>query len=96
MSSSPWTTYLHESSRPLASLFFVAPLLVAYEGGVVVLGGSAIRNGVDVWLRSGLDQIGFGQYFLLPMLTCGILLAWHHVRKEAWRVEWGVCYGMLI
>lgn len=95
-SASNWSNYFQESSRPLASLFFVAPLLVAYEGGVMILGGSAIRNGVDVWLRTALDRIGFGQYFLLPLLTVAILLAWHHMRRETWQVDWGVCYGMLL
>ncbi len=90
-----WSNYLKESSRPLASLLFVAPLLLAYEGGVLLLGSGAVRNGADVWLRHWLDQIGFSQYFLLPMLTCGLLLAWHHTRRETWQVDWSVCYGML-
>ena len=79
----------------MASLFFVAPMLLAYEAGVLVLGPQAVRNGADVWLRGLLDQIGFGQYFLLPLLTCSLLLAWHHTRRERWNVDWSVCYGML-
>jgi membrane protease YdiL (CAAX protease family) len=79
--------YWYGSTRPLASLLVVTPLLVAYEAGVLVLGTGAIRNGADVWLRRLLDLAGFGQYFLLPALTCGILLAWHHARRDAWRVD---------
>jgi len=80
-----WAQYLQQSVRPLASLAFVLPLMVVYEVGVLVLGPEAIRNGADVVMRQLLDLSGFGQYFLLPVATCIILLAWHHVRREPWR-----------
>lgn len=86
--------YLRQSSRPLVSLAFVLPLLVLYEGGVVVLGPQAVRNGADVWLRQLLDLTGFGQYFLLPALTIGLLLAWHHVTHDRWQVSAAVVYVM--
>ncbi len=88
--------YLRESRRPLASLAFVVPLLVLYEGGILILGPQAVRNGADVWLREFLDALGFSQYLLLPALTVGLLLAWHHVRRETWQVSAGVVYGMLL
>jgi membrane protease YdiL (CAAX protease family) len=88
--------YWSESSRPLVSLAFVAPMLVTYEVGLLLLGGPAIRSGVDVWLRRFLNFAGLEQYFLLPILTCGILLAWHHVKGEPWKVGWLVLYGMFL
>jgi hypothetical protein len=78
--------YWRESARPLVSLVFIAPLLAIYEGGTLWLGSAAARNGADFWLRSLLDLIGFGQYFLLPALACGLLLAWHHARRESWQL----------
>lgn len=81
------TGYWAESARPWVSLLFVIPMLMIYELGVLALGPSAIRNGVDVWLRQFLIVLGFGQYFLLPLLTCGILLAWHHLREHPWGVS---------
>jgi len=86
--------YFRESRRPLVSLAFVAPLLIAYEGGVIALGHDAVRNGVDVWLRGILDTIGFGHYFLLPVLTVALLLAWHHATRDRWQVSALVLYGM--
>lgn len=86
--------YLRQSRRPLVSLAFVVPLLLLYEGGVVILGPQAVRNGADVWLRQFLDTLGFSQYFLLPALTVGLLLAWHHVAHERWQVSAGVLYVM--
>lgn len=86
--------YWHESARPLVALAFIAPMLMAYEGGVLLMGTSAPRNGADVWLRQWLDWMGFGQYFLLPLAACGILLAWHHTTHEPWRLRPGVLAGM--
>jgi len=94
-SPSSQSTYWHESSRPLTSLIFILPMLVFYEGGVLILGPQAIRNGADVWLRQLLDLMGLGQYFMLPVLACGLLLAWHHMVRKPWRLNWTVLYGML-
>jgi hypothetical protein len=91
-----WPGYRRESARPLASLIFVAPMLLFYEVGVILLGPQALRNAADVWLRELLDTLGFSQYFLLPILTCGVLLAWHHASHQPWRVRGSVCYGMLL
>lgn len=88
--------YLVESRQPLASLLFVAPLLATYEAGLIVFGPAAVRNGAEVWLRYLLDVIGFGQYFLLPVLTVGILLAWHHTTHHPWRPSRGLFYAMAV
>lgn len=88
--------YWHQSRRPLAALAFSLPLLVAYEAGVLLLGTQAVRNGADVWLRQFLDEMGFGHYFLLPVLTVAFLLAWHHLTRDRWRVSAGVLYGMAL
>jgi len=90
------SSYWAESRRPLASLVFIAPLLVVYEVGVLVLGPQAARNGADVWLRQLLEFLGFGQYFLLPLLTVSILLGWHYMTRQPWDVSPGVLSGMTI
>lgn len=92
----PLQDYWSASTRPLASLLFVAPLLVIYEAGVLWLGVDAMRNGADVWLRRTLDALGFSQYFLLPALLCSVLLGWHHVRRDPWKVPGSVLGGMLL
>ena len=88
--------YWAESSRPLISLVFIAPMLVVYEIGLLLLGQPAVRSGADIWLRKFFNVIGLDQYFLLPILTCAILLAWHHVKGDEWNVGWMVLYGMFI
>lgn len=88
--------YARESARPLVSLVFVTPMLLAYEGATLAFGTQAMRNGADVWLRELLKFVGFGQHFLLPLLTTGMLLGWHHVKGYAWRFRPGVLLGMLV
>ncbi len=88
--------YWSESHRPLTSLVFVAPILAAYEVGILLQGPAAVRNGADVWLRGVLDTVGFEQYFLLPALTVAILLGWHHTTRQPWRVSRGALAGMAV
>jgi hypothetical protein len=87
-------TYWTLSRTPLTSLVFTLPLVLAYEGGVLLLGRGSPRNGADVWLRTLLDHLGFGHYFLLPALTIIGLLAWHHVAHDRWRWNTGVLVAM--
>lgn len=87
-------TYWSLSRTPLTSLVFSLPLVVAYEGGVLFLGRSTPRNGADVWLRHLLDGLGFGSYFLLPLIMAIGLLAWHHVEHDRWRVSPALLAGM--
>ena len=95
-SASYWQLYLSETRRPFVSLAFVAPMLLIYEFGIIALGPQTMRNGADVWLRHFLDLIGFGQYFLLPILTVFSLLAWHHLTHEPWQFSPKLVGGMLI
>ena len=92
----PESVYWSHSRRPLTSLVFIAPLLVIYEAGVLVLGPQAVRNGADVWLRGLLEALDFGQYFLLPVLAVAILLGWHYTTRQPWRVSRPVLSGMLL
>jgi len=86
--------YWVQSRQPLASLVFIAPLLIVYEAGVLFFGPDAARNGADAWLRWLLEWLGFGQYLLLPALTVCLLLAWHHTTRQPWRISRGLLYGM--
>lgn len=88
--------YWHRSRQPLAALVFVSPILVLYECGILWLGPGGMRNGADLWLRALLDLCGFGQYFLLPLMTFGILLAWHHVARHHWRLSMATVCGMWV
>lgn len=93
---SPYFDYYVESRRPVVSLAFVAPMLLVYEMGMLTFGPQAMRNGADIWLRLFLDGIGFGQYFVLPILTVFTLLGWQHITREPWLFSPRVVPGMLL
>lgn len=92
--AAPPDSYWSLSRTPLTSLVFALPLVLAYEGGVLLLGRGSPRNGADVWLRQLLDALGFGAYFLLPALTVLGLLAWHHIEHDRWHFSPAVLAGM--
>lgn len=73
------STYLRSTRHPWSSVLLLAPLLAAYEGGVLWLGGdraTQLRNGADAWLRWGLDVFGVGQVLAAPVVVLGVLLLW--------------------
>ena len=86
--------YWAQSRQPLAALVFIAPLLVTYETGLLVLGRYSVQNGADAWLRALLNFLGFSQYFLLPILIVCILLGWHYTTRQSWQLSRGLLWAM--
>ena len=84
--------YWVESRRPLASLVFVAPLLILYEIGVLWLG--VHPNGADAFLQRLLELLGFGQHLLAPVVLVLILLGWHYLTREPWQLSGGMISAM--
>src|SRR5437773_398430 len=65
-------SYFRATSHPWPILILLLPLLSAYEGGVLWLGGpqpELIRNGADAWLRSALQAFGINQMVVAPALV---------------------------
>src|SRR5262245_7307160 len=90
--------YWGRAREPLASLIFLAPLLVLYEVGVLFVGGRApdtVRNGADFWMREALARAGLKEIWLLPVLVAGLLLLWHVAGKYKWRLSADTLVGML-
>lgn len=93
-------SYWSATRHPWPCLLFLLPLLLAYEVGVLWLGGArpeALRNGADTWLRWGLEAFGLPQLYWPPALIVGVFLIW------SWRERWhrpsdlfGVWTGMLL
>ena len=91
------TDYWIDARRPLSSLMFLVPWIVAYEVGILCLAGTdsdALRNGADFWMRSWLSGFGL-QTILLPGFVIGSLLAWHVVQRYPWHVRFETMVGML-
>lgn len=79
------SSYIRATCHPWPCLWFVLPLLVAYEVGVVQLGGTypeTIRNGADHWLRCALGVMGVQFSWVPPTLLALIFLGWTIRRWE--------------
>jgi hypothetical protein len=89
--------YWRETLRPFCNLIFLAPLLIAYELGVLLgegPNGQSIRNGADTWMRLWLQQVGIDFWLLLPVVLIAILLICHLRTHEPWRMHWDTLGGM--
>ncbi len=93
------TSYWLATRRPFPSLLLIAPLLIAYEGAVLYLGGAAStswRTGADAWMRRGLASVGAADHWMLPLLLVVILLTWQVVSYREWRFSPEILAGMLV
>jgi len=91
-------SYLSAVKHPWSCLLFVAPLLIAYEIGLLFAGPSPdeLRNGADYWLRANLVRLGLPP-IAAPLCVLGIMLGWNFVASEARpRDSLTVWIGMLI
>lgn len=90
--------YWASTRRPLPSLALVAPIVLAYEGGVVWLGGAAsnaLRTGADAWMRRSLAELGLTDRWFLPLALLMVLLGWQAVRPREWRFSPTIVAGMV-
>ena len=96
---SPAVIVLGMHRRPFPSLLLVAPLVIAYEAGVLWLEKAApgtVRTGADTWMRQALSSLGLADHWLLPLLLVVILLSWQVVSFYNWRFSPGILAGMVI
>lgn len=78
--------YQKQTLRPIVCLAFVLPLVFLYEVGSILMGGQAIRTGVELWLGQLLDPLGFGEVVVLPLIVTAALVVWHHRNDDHWRI----------
>ena len=92
--------YFRSARHPWPTLVLLMPLLLAYEGGVLWLGGprpEMLRNGADTWLRLALEAFGLNQLVVAPALVAvafGIWSWWRRGDRPDGLL--GVCSGMLL
>lgn len=92
--------YLPAARHPWPCLLFVLPLLIAYETGVMTLGGSqpdSVRNGADYWLRWALGHAGLRFFWLPPSVLALVFVvrSWRQ-RKDRPGDLAGTMSGMLL
>ena len=87
------TRYLFLSTRPLHVLAFLSPLIAFYEiGSILYLSG--ISSGVDVsarrLLRVFFEQFGAFSLHLPGIALAAVLLIWHVLERDRWKLSWKV------
>jgi hypothetical protein len=76
--------YFPATRHPWPCTLFLVPMLLAYESGVLMLGGGhpeALRNGADNWMRFGLTQLGLPFFWLPPLMLVLALGGWNFFRR---------------
>jgi hypothetical protein len=89
----PVDRYLASSRRPLAILAFLLPLILAYEAGLAVVlrtTDGVLTNKAHEALLNFFDVFGIaasgGLYFGGAVIVV-VLLVWHVLNREPWRVD---------
>lgn len=88
----PLPSYWQRSRQPLQGLFFLLPMIVLYELGTLVY-ATDHANGVIrfIYARSLLSDffelLGATGYYLPGLIVGIVLLSWHLVRGDPWRME---------
>lgn len=94
-------TYLELSQRPLHVLVFLVPLIAAYEFGIwaqtnLAAGGDEVSLSAYRLLVDMLNLIGASGFHLPGLVLVVILLAWHVLARQPWRVHPGVPFVMAL
>lgn len=92
-------SYWKDTRHPGPCLLFLAPLLIAYEVGVLSLGGPdlTIRNGADAWLRDGLAAINLTHPLAAPCFVVLLLIAWFWAQRDTIPEDApNLCLGMAL
>jgi membrane protease YdiL (CAAX protease family) len=93
-------SYWQATRHPAPCLLFLAPLLIAYEVGVLSLGGEqslSLRNGADAWLRDGFATVGLRHPVIAPLSVVLLLTIWFLRQRDTIPEDApNLCLGMAI
>ncbi|MGD0464307.1 MAG: CPBP family intramembrane glutamic endopeptidase [Tepidisphaeraceae bacterium] len=93
-SAASWlNVYFKRSELPLHSLVFLLPAMVLFEIGTSVNRADPIAFRM---LELFFHQLGATGRFIPFLFVTGILLVWHMVRKDPWKVRLETLWGMLL
>ncbi|MEM7680914.1 MAG: CPBP family intramembrane glutamic endopeptidase [Planctomycetota bacterium] len=93
------TSYWDRTRWPLQSLYFLLPLLIAYQLGVVLLASGATRLPpifAESLLSRFFDLFGVSGIHLPGLFVVVVLLAQHAVTRDPWEAEPRLYAGMAV
>jgi hypothetical protein len=85
--------YFKQSELPLHSLIFLLPAMVLFEIGMSIHPADPIAFR---FLQIFFHQLGGTGRFLPLLSVVAILLTWHIVRKDPWKIRVETLWGMLL
>jgi membrane protease YdiL (CAAX protease family) len=92
-------SYWQQSQQPLQILFFMLPVMFLYEMGLLLY-IRTLSSGArqDIYARSLLFQLfdwfGIEGYYWPPLIVVTVLLTWHILKKDPWRIQPRTCAWM--
>jgi hypothetical protein len=86
------SAYLKRSELPLHSLAFLLPAMVLFEVGASLHPSDPIAFRM---LELFFHRLGASGRFIPFLFVSGILLVWHIVRKDPWKIRMETLWGML-
>lgn len=97
----PRDDYAFLSTRPLHILVFLLPLLLAYEIGSALFlardqAGAARTIRAERLLSSFFEIFGAGGLYLPGFLLVVVLLIWHLLTRDKWRIRFSVPAWMTV
>lgn len=90
-------TYAQQSTRPLHVLAFLLPLIILYEVGTAAYlthPGVVDTIGARGMIRQFFSAFGPASFYLPGIMLTGVLVLWHLLVKDAWRVYPTTLLGM--
>lgn len=95
---SPSAPYSVISARPLHVLVFLLPLMILYEVGSIAYLSQQARGADTIGARGILSSFfhnfGVASLHLPPLALAAVLLAWHLLLRDPWRIRPKVILGM--
>ncbi len=94
--------YSNLCRRPLYILVFLAPLIALYEIGSFLFfrgqGGEGSLQTIRAHrlLNQFFDAFGAGAFYLPGVALVVVLLIWHMLRRDRWKVQWSALGMMLV
>jgi hypothetical protein len=92
--------YAYWSTRPLHVLVFLLPLILVYEIGsglYLSQNGQAIKTiRAERILSSFFELFGAGGLYLPGIVLVVVLLLWHILSRDRWRIHWQALLGMMV